>query len=125
MVLVAVARRLSDDQVATLFVADPTTPTGQSVRRALPGMIRVHGTRDAAVAATADAVPSPTRMHLHLPPLSTSPAVARSLVQFACDAWRLDDLADRARLIMSEIVSNAVLQRRRISMSLSCSVVTF
>lgn len=112
LVLIAVARRLSDDHVAILLVADPTTPNGQSVRRHLRGMIPVHGSRDDAVAATADAVPSPTRMHLHLPPLPTSPAIARSLVAYACDSWRLDDLADRARLIMSEIVSNAVVHAR-------------
>ncbi len=75
-------------------------------------MIPVHASRDGAVMATADAVPSPTRMHLHLPPLTTSPAIARSLVEYACHAWRLDDLTDRARLIMSEIVSNAVVHAR-------------
>ena len=112
LVLIAVARRLSDDQVAMLLVADPTTPNGLSVRRQLRGTIPVHGTRDGAVAATADAVPSPMRMHIHLPPLPTSPAIARSLVAYACDSWRLGDLADRARLIMSEVVSNAVLHAR-------------
>jgi anti-anti-sigma regulatory factor/anti-sigma regulatory factor (Ser/Thr protein kinase) len=109
MVLVAVARRLSDDQITTLLVADPVTLIGQAVRRQPHAMIPVHATRDDAIAATADAVPSLTRLHLHLPPLTTSPAIARSLVEYACDSWRLDDLADRARLIMSEIVSNAVV----------------
>jgi hypothetical protein len=109
IVLAAAARGLSDDHIATIVVAHPGTPVGRSVRRELSHVLPIYDSRAAALAATMDAVPSPTRMHLHLPPLPTSPAVARSLVQYACGSWRLDRMADRARLIVSELVSNAVV----------------
>ena len=109
IVLAATARGLSDDDIATLVVAHPATDVGRSARRELRDTLPIYNTRAAARKATIDVPPSPTRMHLHLPPLPTSPAVARSLVQYACGSWRLDRVADQARLIISELVTNAVV----------------
>lgn len=109
IVLAATARGLSDDHIAMFVVAHPATDVGRSARRELRDTLPIFDNRAAARKATIDVVPSPTRMHLHLPPLPTSPAVARSLVQYACGSWRLDRVADRARLIISELVTNAVV----------------
>jgi anti-sigma regulatory factor (Ser/Thr protein kinase) len=49
---------------------------------------------------------------LELPPLPTSPRVAREFVAGVVVGWGLDHLADAARLLTSELVTNAVLHAR-------------
>lgn len=46
---------------------------------------------------------------LHLPATSAAAAQARQHVREACRAWTLDHLTDPAELIVTELVSNAVL----------------
>ncbi|MFI8087744.1 ATP-binding protein [Streptomyces sp. NPDC086080] len=48
-----------------------------------------------------------------LPRRPESAAPARRLVRAACAAWSLDDLAEEAALIVSELVSNAIQHARR------------
>lgn len=51
-------------------------------------------------------------MQLRLPPDLQSPSAARNLVGEACQAWQLPDLLHPARLIMSELATNAVEHAR-------------
>ncbi|MGH6656227.1 MAG: ATP-binding protein [Actinocrinis sp.] len=49
------------------------------------------------------------RRRLRLVPEVTAPRLARDFVASACAQWGADELADLARLLVSELVSNAVL----------------
>ncbi|MDI6100115.1 ATP-binding protein [Actinoplanes sp. NEAU-A12] len=51
--------------------------------------------------------PLADRMHLALPPDQAAAVQARSLVTDACADWGLDHLAERSRLVISELVVNA------------------
>ncbi|MFI7577819.1 ATP-binding protein [Micromonospora sp. NPDC049497] len=51
----------------------------------------------------------PRRAHLSLPADRQSPAAARRLVAAHCRAWGMHSTADRAMVIASELISNAVL----------------
>jgi len=59
-------------------------------------------------AATAVRAYLPRWVRQHLPASPSSPATARALVSDACLIWRLPQLRDGARLVISELVSNAV-----------------
>jgi signal transduction histidine kinase len=52
--------------------------------------------------------PAADRMILTLPPEPDSPALARDLVGDACQSWHLPAVFYPARLVMSELVTNAV-----------------
>jgi len=112
LVFATVSRLLVDHGVAMLIVANPHTSIGKSVRRALAGRVAVHATRRDAVAATANVPPPPHRVHVHLPMSPTSPAVARALAKYACETWDVGDIADSAQIVVSELVSNAVVHAR-------------
>ncbi len=58
--------------------------------------------------AIAGRVPATDRLALTLPPEPESPSLARNLVSDACLAWDLVELLYPARLVMSELVTNAV-----------------
>jgi hypothetical protein len=60
-----------------------------------------------AHAALADQLLWPGLLRLRLPPEPTSAAVARRAATEACERWDLAQLADRARLVVSELVVNA------------------
>jgi len=109
VVFATVSRLLFDDGVAMLVVAKPDTPIGDSVRRALSGRVAIFPTRQDAVTATYGVPPTPHRVHHHLPMSSTSPAVARALARYACEAWDIGNVTDSAQVVISELVSNAVL----------------
>ncbi|HKE64577.1 MAG TPA: ATP-binding protein [Micromonosporaceae bacterium] len=112
LVFATVSRLLIDHGVAMLIVANPHTPIGKSVRRALSGRVAVHSTRRDAVEATAKGPAPPHRVHVHLPMSPTSPAVARALAKYACESWDVRDIADSAQIVASELVSNAVVHAR-------------
>jgi anti-sigma regulatory factor (Ser/Thr protein kinase) len=65
-------------------------------------------------APEAPASPSPgaEQLALTLAPDPDAPALARNLVGDACRAWRLPDLLHPGRLVMSELVTNAVEHAR-------------
>lgn len=50
----------------------------------------------------------PSSAHIELAAVPTAPAVARSFVRHTLRTWSLDELADNAELIASELVTNAV-----------------
>lgn len=61
-----------------------------------------------AHAAAAEQSPLTDRLSVHLTPHVSSAAQARAIVTDACAAWRMDDISDRARLVVSELVANAI-----------------
>ncbi|GIE99165.1 ATP-binding protein [Paractinoplanes rishiriensis] len=73
-------------------------------RGQLPVFARVRQAR----VAVAGRLPGTERLTLTLPPEPDSPSIARNLVGDACLAWELPELLHRARLVMSELVTNAV-----------------
>jgi anti-anti-sigma regulatory factor/anti-sigma regulatory factor (Ser/Thr protein kinase) len=64
---------------------------------------------DRAQALSAVAAPAPRRYWRLLSPSPAAAALARSTVVAACAAWRLGDVVDRAELIVTELVGNAVV----------------
>jgi anti-sigma regulatory factor (Ser/Thr protein kinase)/anti-anti-sigma regulatory factor len=69
--------------------------------------LAVHANREAAIAAVSAA--GPRWRHLHLEPDVTAAAAARQMVHDACAAWGVGHLDDAARLVVSELVGNAVV----------------
>ncbi|MFC7530850.1 ATP-binding protein [Actinoplanes sp. GCM10030250] len=61
-----------------------------------------------ACTAAAQRLPLTGRMQLDLAPDAHAATRARNLVSDICVAWRVPDLRDRARLVISELVNNAV-----------------
>ncbi|AGL17658.1 ATP-binding protein [Actinoplanes sp. N902-109] len=61
-----------------------------------------------ARAAAAEWLPLTGRFQVHLEPELVSSRVARGVVTDACTAWRMPELCDRGRLVISELVANAV-----------------
>jgi anti-sigma regulatory factor (Ser/Thr protein kinase) len=58
--------------------------------------------------AIAGRLPLTERVALTLPSEPESPSIARNLVGDACQAWGLPELVHRSRLVMSELVTNAI-----------------
>ncbi|MFY1634775.1 ATP-binding protein [Solwaraspora sp. WMMB335] len=88
--------------------ARPDTPAGRLARDGIRDLVSV---QDSVLDATklVEASPrSPYRWHEYLPPRAQSPAQARRLIGTACRSWQLAALADEAKVIGSELVSNAV-----------------
>ncbi|MDG4782278.1 ATP-binding protein [Micromonospora sp. WMMD961] len=86
--------------------ANPLTPPGRLLRATL-GQHAILGR--ALLEHPAKSAPvSPYRAHLRLPADAQSPAAARRLVARQCHAWGWQAVADRAMVIASELVSNAV-----------------
>jgi hypothetical protein len=73
-------------------------------REHLPIYARVRQAR----VAIAGRLPVGDRMCVTLPPEPEAPSIARNLVGDACLAWGLAELLHPARLVMSELVINAV-----------------
>jgi anti-sigma regulatory factor (Ser/Thr protein kinase) len=85
-----------------LVLADRLQRLG--ARRFLPVFAKVRQAR----VAVQSRLPLSERLPLSLAALPESPAVARDLVGRACQAWGLPSLLYPARLIVSELVTNAV-----------------
>jgi len=73
-------------------------------RRFLPVYAKVRQAR----VAIAGRLPLTERVTLTLPPEPDSPSYARNLVADACLAWGRPELMHPARLVMSELVTNAI-----------------
>ncbi len=61
-----------------------------------------------ARAAAAEWLPWTGRLTVQLAPHDSAAAVARAVLTDACTAWQMPDLRDRGRLVVSELVANAV-----------------
>jgi anti-sigma regulatory factor (Ser/Thr protein kinase)/anti-anti-sigma regulatory factor len=103
-----------------LLCAPSPVLAARLARSGLDRLLPVLPSRAAAVAAVG-ARPSLARVDLQLPPAVTAPARARELVYDACVAWGVPELIDDARLVVSELVTNAILHtgdRLRLSLVL-------
>src|SRR5690242_16318770 len=85
---------------------------GRLVRTGGSYFLPVFGDRSGARAAVAAGGPVTDRLRLSLPPHPDTPALARNLVTDACGAWGLPEVLHRARLVMSELATNAVEHAR-------------
>ncbi|MFF5173358.1 ATP-binding protein [Micromonospora sp. NPDC000089] len=97
----AVARA---DGPQLMVSANPLTPTGRLLRATL-GRYAVLGVADDL---TGQRPADPRRAHICLPADRQSPAAARRLVAGHCAEWGVAAVADRAMVVASELVSNAV-----------------
>jgi anti-sigma regulatory factor (Ser/Thr protein kinase) len=77
-------------------------------QRALPVYAKVRQAR----VAIAGRLPLTERVTMTLPPEPESPSIARNLVGDACLAWGVPDLLFPSRLVMSELVTNAIEHAR-------------
>jgi anti-sigma regulatory factor (Ser/Thr protein kinase) len=98
----------SEFGVPLLFYATTDQSAGRILREALPAGRPVYEDRQAALSAVRFARPVRRRFHIHLPARPTSPAVARAMVAFACRTWQVPHLTGDAKLIVSELVTNAI-----------------
>ncbi|HKD99334.1 MAG TPA: ATP-binding protein [Micromonosporaceae bacterium] len=118
---------ITDKRVATIFVglADQLTPstigltvhvrpgdTADLLRPILDGCVPIRGDRSGAIAALDDAGQRHRRLHIHLAPVPAAAAQARALVDLACANWGLDVDQHIARLVVSELVTNAIEHAR-------------
>ncbi|MFF0379464.1 ATP-binding protein [Actinoplanes missouriensis] len=95
--------------VRTILCAQPGTALVARLHRL--GIIRllpVFDTLAAARTATTNRQPLTDRIEMRLEPHDRAAATAREAVTGACSGWQLAHLGDRARLIISELVLNAV-----------------
>jgi anti-sigma regulatory factor (Ser/Thr protein kinase) len=106
----AVGRHHRHGPAVTLALcAAPATATGRVVRRVLGRGLTVHPNREAALAAALAAQAALQRIRVRLPADPRSALTARRLVAEACHNWGLADLAEAALVVVSELVSNAVV----------------
>jgi hypothetical protein len=88
----------------------PTAPLAGRLRRlGTARLFPVFATAAEARTAMAGPTPLTERLHLaNLPPESSTVGVATDLVDIACDTWHMPELLAPSRVIMSELVTNAI-----------------
>ncbi|PRY31590.1 ATP-binding protein [Pseudosporangium ferrugineum] len=105
-----------DPPVEVLLCAPPEAAVAQRLRRmGAARFLPVYGTADQARAARAAGLGLPHSLHrlrLRLPQRTDSAYLARNLVSDACEAWGLQALRDRGRLVVSELAGNAIRHAR-------------
>jgi hypothetical protein len=72
----------------------------------------IYATMAEARAAIATRLPLTERQQLRLEPTADAPSLARDRIGLACAAWSMSGLLHPARLVMSELVLNAVEHAR-------------
>jgi anti-sigma regulatory factor (Ser/Thr protein kinase) len=80
--------------------------------RAVLGPVPTYPSRADALRAVEDVRARQQRLTLRLPPTMDAPDEARRAVKDACDRWGVPDIVPAATLVMSELVTNAVLHAR-------------
>jgi anti-anti-sigma regulatory factor len=80
-------------------------------RMSVDRFVEVYPGRAAALTAL-DAAPAPRRYWRRLVHSPDAAAPARATVAAACAAWGLEHLADRAELIVTELVGNAIVHAK-------------
>ncbi|KUL23555.1 ATP-binding protein [Actinoplanes awajinensis] len=68
----------------------------------------VHADREQARTALSSRRPPTDQVHLQLAPDPTAAAVAREVIRTACEEWGITASLSRARLVVSELVGNAI-----------------
>lgn len=86
---------------------NPLTPTGRLLHSTLGRQTTVRSATTEG--PTKNESSDPRRAHLRLAADRRSPAAGRRLVAQHCHAWGMHSTADRAMVIASELISNAVL----------------
>jgi anti-anti-sigma factor len=108
-----------------LLCGAPPAVAAALARLGVPRFVPVHASLDEAVAA-AGRRPPYLRDELRLPPSPAAPATARRFVRETCRTWRLllddrddavsrsaaEELVERAELLTSELVTNALVHAR-------------
>lgn len=110
-VWLAAGRAANDVQppVRLVLSMPPASSLATRLRRVgAPRYLPMFDTMPQARAALAGGLPLPDLLQLRLPPEVTSGSAARNLISDACQAWDLMPLLHPARLVMSELVTNAV-----------------
>jgi hypothetical protein len=114
-----VHRTVADWPAARLLVHDPTTTPGGGTHApagipggvldppAEPDAAPVYPSLDEAQAALA-AAPLAAVLNADLPPVAAVAREARGLVTDGCDRWGVPDLAEPARIAVTELVNNVV-----------------
>jgi hypothetical protein len=91
----------------------PRTPLADRLHRlGAKRFLPVYDTVPQARTALASGAALTDRLQQHLPPEPDSTRRARLMVADACHGWHLSHLRDRAQLVMSELVSNAIEHAR-------------
>jgi anti-sigma regulatory factor (Ser/Thr protein kinase)/anti-anti-sigma regulatory factor len=103
----ATAAQRAVEEYGVPLVACSCTEDVATHLRNYRGFLTVHADREAAIAAVC--ATGPQWRHLRLKPDVTAAAGARRLVHDACAAWGFDHLDNAARLVVSELVNNAVV----------------
>jgi anti-anti-sigma regulatory factor/anti-sigma regulatory factor (Ser/Thr protein kinase) len=78
-------------------------------RAGVDQLLEIHPDRAHALSAAGASAGTAHRYWRRLSPTPGAAALARSTVAAACTAWALGALSDRAELVVTELVSNAVL----------------
>jgi anti-sigma regulatory factor (Ser/Thr protein kinase) len=86
---------------------DPSFHTPSS--RAVLGDVPAHASAESAAAAAAETRTAQRRVIYSPPPDPESPARARAMISEACRSWGLPQLATPAALVVSELVTNAIV----------------
>ncbi|MFB9447299.1 ATP-binding protein [Dactylosporangium vinaceum] len=102
-----IARHGVDFGTDMMLVGATPALHAQLDRLGVARQVPVHTGPAEAVAAHAR-MPGPRRLELALAARPASTSAARELVDRACAQWRLPELADRAALIVTELVANAI-----------------
>jgi len=105
----ASAQRASEEYGVPLLVCGCAEDVGTQLAL-YRSALTVHASREDAIAAVRAG--DLRWMHTRLEPTVGAAAAARRLVKNACTAWDAEHLAGTARLVVSELVNNAVVHAR-------------
>jgi anti-sigma regulatory factor (Ser/Thr protein kinase) len=93
--------------VPLLLCIGPRTLQGGVARTAV-GRLPIFDSIDGAMTYVKEVAESMYRVNLPLPPTAESPGRARDCVNAVCSEWGIEHIAKEARLVVSELVTNAV-----------------
>jgi len=105
----ASAQRASEEYGVPLLVCGCAEDVGTHLAL-YRSVLTVHANRDEAIAAVRAG--DLRWMHTRLEPTVSAAAEARRLVHDGCTAWGMEHLGTAARLVVSELVNNAVVHAR-------------
>jgi anti-sigma regulatory factor (Ser/Thr protein kinase) len=104
---------LKDPPVQLALCIPPDLPLADRVQRLGSGQwLPVYAKVRQARVAVAGRLPLTGRLSLNLMSDPDAPSLARNLVSDACLSWQMQELLHPARLLMSELVTNAVEHAR-------------
>jgi DNA-binding NarL/FixJ family response regulator len=106
-------RERAPDAKVVVFCGEGEESHAQSLRATFDGVIEKREGVTTIVAAIREVVsPRWPRARVSLPSDPRSPARARAFVRSTCRDWQCDSVADAAALVVSELVTNAVVHAR-------------